>query len=51
MNPASAPYEPWLIEQLKDPARAAAYLEAVIEDGDQAAILLALRQVAKAQGA
>lgn len=47
---ASVPYEPWLIEQLKDPARAAAYLEAVIEDGDQAAIMLALRQVANAQG-
>lgn len=24
----SAPYAPWLIEQLKDPAEAAAYLEA-----------------------
>jgi DNA-binding phage protein len=31
---ASRPYEAWLIEQLKDPAEAAAYLEAVIEDGD-----------------
>jgi probable addiction module antidote protein len=29
---------------------AAAYLEAVIEDGDQAALMLALRQVAQAQG-
>ena len=47
---ASRPYEPWLIEQLKDPAEAAAYLEAVIEDGDQAALMLALRQVAQAQG-
>ena len=47
---ASLPYEPWLIEQLKDPAEAAAYLEAVIEDGNQAAIMLALRQVAQAQG-
>ena len=46
----SLPYEPWLIEQLKDRAHAAAYLEAVIEDGDQAAIMLALRQVAQAQG-
>ena len=44
------PYEPFLIERLKDPAEAAAYLEAVLEDGDQAAIMLALRQVAKAQG-
>ena len=46
----SLPYEGWLIEQLKNPAEAAAYLEAVIEDGDQAAIMLALRQVAQAQG-
>ena len=46
----SLPYEGWLIEQLKDPAEAAAYLEAVLEDGDQAAIMLALRQVAQAQG-
>lgn len=46
----SVPYEPWLIEQLKDPAEAAAYLEAVIEEGDQAALMLALRQVAQAQG-
>jgi len=46
----SLPYEPWLIERLKDPAEAAAYLEAVLEDGDQAAIMLALRQVAQAQG-
>ena len=47
---ASLPYEGWLIEQLKDPEEAAAYLEAVIEEGDQAAIMLALRQVARAQG-
>jgi len=46
----SLPYEGWLIEQLRDPAEAAAYLEAVLEDGDQAAIMLALRQVAQAQG-
>ena len=46
----SLPYESWLIAQLKDPAAAAAYLEAVLEDGDQAVIMLALRQVAQAQG-
>jgi probable addiction module antidote protein len=46
----SRPYEPWLIERLKAPAEAAAYLEAVLEEGDQAAIMLALRQVAQAQG-
>lgn len=48
--PASTPYEPWLIERLRDPAHAAAYLEAAIEDGDQAAVMVALRQVAQAQG-
>ena len=50
---AAAPslrYEDWLIERLKEPAEAAAYLEAVIEEGDQAAIMLALRQVALARG-
>ncbi len=46
----SLPYEGWLIEQLKDPVEAAAYLEAVFDDGDQAAIMLAIRQVAQAQG-
>jgi DNA-binding phage protein len=44
------PYQDWLIEQLKDPFEAVAYLEAVIEEGDQAAIKLALHQVAQAQG-
>lgn len=48
--PPSGDYKEWLIGQLKDPVEAAAYLEAVIEDGDQAAIMLALRQVAQAQG-
>ena len=46
----SARYEDWLIERLKTPAEAAAYLEAVLEEGDQAALMLALRQVAMAQG-
>jgi len=46
----SLPFEGWLIEQLKHPTEAAAYLEAVFEDGNQAAIMLALRQVAQAQG-
>ncbi len=50
MAAPSVPYENWLIEQLKDPAEAAAYLETVIEEGNQAAIMLALRQVAQAQG-
>ena len=46
----SLPYEDWLIEQLKDPAEAAGYLEAVIEQGDQKALMIALRHVAMAQG-
>lgn len=46
----SLPYEPFLIERLKDPADAAAYLEAVIDEGDQAAFMIALRQIAQAQG-
>lgn len=46
----SLPYEDWLIESLKDRKEAAAYLEAVLEEGDQAAIMLALRHVARAHG-
>ena len=42
-------YEDWLLEQLKDPAEALAYLEAVVQEGDPVAILLALRQVAQAR--
>lgn len=47
---ASAPYDEWLIERLKDLAEAAAYLEAALEDADQAGLMLALRHVAQAQG-
>ena len=39
-----------MIESLKDRKEAAAYLEAAIEDGDQAVLMLALRHVAQAQG-
>jgi putative addiction module killer protein/probable addiction module antidote protein len=46
----SLPYEDWLIEQLKDPVEAAGYLEAAIQQGDQGALMLALRHVAMAQG-
>lgn len=46
----SLPYKDWLIENLKDRKEAAAYLEAAIEDGDQAVLMLALRHVAQAQG-
>lgn len=50
---AAAPggsYDVWLTGRLKHPAEAAAYLEAVIDEGDQAALMLALRQIAQAQG-
>ena len=46
----SLPYDSWLIGQLEDPSEAAAYLEAAIEDGNAAVLMLALRQVAQAQG-
>ena len=42
-------YEDWLIEQLRDPAEAAAYLEAIVEEGEQTANSLALRQIARAR--
>jgi probable addiction module antidote protein len=48
--PASRSHEAWLIEHLKDPAEAALYLEAAIEDGDQGVLMLALRHVAQAHG-
>jgi probable addiction module antidote protein len=38
------------VERLKDPAEAAAYLEAAIEQDHQGALMLALRYVAQAQG-
>lgn len=43
-------YQRDLIESLKDPSEAAAYLNAAIEDGDRAVFLLALRNVAEACG-
>ena len=45
-------YEEWFVDQLKDSAEAAAYNKAVVVEGDDAAISLAFRQVARArQGA
>ena len=38
------------MERLKNPAEAAAYIEAAIDQGDQGALMLALRHVAMAQG-
>jgi len=43
-------YQRDLIAALKDPDEAAAYLNAAIEEGDRAAFLLALRNVAEACG-
>jgi probable addiction module antidote protein len=46
----STPYQSNLIDALKDPCEAAAYLNAAIEEEDQAVFLLALRNVAEACG-
>jgi probable addiction module antidote protein len=48
--PTSVSHEEWLIERLKNPKEAAAYIEAAIEENDQSVLMLALRQVAQAQG-
>jgi len=48
--PRDASYSDWLTESLKNPDEAAAYIEAALELDDAAALLLALRQVAKAHG-
>jgi len=50
----SIPYASLLAERLRDPREAFVYLDVALEefeqDGDQNAFLLALRQVAEAQG-
>lgn len=48
--PATVPQDEWLIEQLRDPDTSVAYLNAALTEGDQAAFMLALRNVAKARG-
>lgn len=48
--PRDESYEDWLIESLKDPAEAAAYVDAVIDLNDAPSLMVALRQVAKAKG-
>ncbi|MBD2152649.1 transcriptional regulator [Pseudanabaena sp. FACHB-1277] len=47
--PTYKSYHSYLIESLKDPLEAAAYLDAVLEGGDFEHILLALKNVAEAQ--
>ena len=46
----SRSYEDMLDEDLQDPAEAVGYLNACLEDGDPDVFLLALRDVARAQG-
>ena len=50
MKARDKPYDESLDAALRHPVEAAAYLEAVIEMDDPAALLLGLRQVAKAHG-
>jgi probable addiction module antidote protein len=46
----SKPYQPDLIENLRDAGEAEEYLNAALEEGDPELFLLALRNVAEAQG-
>ena len=48
--PRDVSYDDSMGEALKDPAEAAAYVDAVMELDDPAALLVALRHVAKAHG-
>jgi probable addiction module antidote protein len=48
--PRDKSYDASLTAALTDPQEAAAYIEAVLELDDTAALLVALRQVAKAHG-
>ena len=48
--PRDVSFEETLLPLLKDPGEAAAYIEAVMELDDPAALLVALRHVAKAHG-
>jgi len=46
----SIPWEPYLINSLKNPKEAEGYLNAALEDDDPRVFLLALRDVAEAHG-
>ncbi len=50
MSKGSRPYKEGLLEDLRDPSEAAAYLTAALEDGSPDVFLLALRDVAEAHG-
>jgi probable addiction module antidote protein len=49
-TPRDKSYDESLTAALTDPVEAAAYIEAAMEADDNAALLLALREVAKAHG-
>lgn len=48
--PPSVPHKPHLVEWLKDPRNAAAYIEAAFEENDVEGLMQAMRNVAEAQG-
>lgn len=48
--PRSISYDDYLIQSLKDPKEAEAYLNAALEDADPRVFLMALRDVAEARG-
>jgi probable addiction module antidote protein len=48
--PRSIPWKPYLIDSLKNPKAAEGYLNAALDDDDPGVFLLALRDVAEAQG-
>lgn len=49
-HPPSRDFTPLLIESLRDPHEAVEYLNVVMQEGDIDLMLLALRNVAEAQG-
>ncbi len=50
MMPRSTSYHKKLIEDLKDPLEAAAYIEVVLEEGDPKMLSKALKNVIEASG-
>lgn len=50
MRKGMTEYRTALLQALQDPTEAAAYLTAALDEGDSAVFLLALRDVADAQG-
>jgi probable addiction module antidote protein len=48
--PRDVSFDDYMVESMKDPVQAAAYIEAVIDLEEPAALLVALRHVAKAHG-